>query len=188
MSIFKKIINYISKASIPTYKFENNRLYFKLKNNDFYEYLLDDYDVKTRYDPYVIHAYTLKTQNIYLEYIKDDPNTQWNGQALSLYEGFLTEKLKIKDFTLLEKKEIENYTFKIYEIDESFIIHIIYIYGSSSNIIIIDAKGNLYKNLREKLDREYQYKYDDKEKGQINFDISLVRENNQRGYFGYQNS
>ncbi|QDF28459.1 hypothetical protein [Halarcobacter anaerophilus] len=187
MGILKKIINYIAKASIPTYKFENNRLCFKLKNNDFYEYPVEDYDIKTRHDPYIIHAYTLKTKELFLEYIKDDQNTQWNGQALSLYEGFIKDKLKIKELTLLEKKEIDNYLFKIYEVDESFIIHIIYIFSSSSNTIIIDAKGDLYKNLRQKLENEYKYKYEEKQKGEINFDISLVKENNLGGYFGYQN-
>lgn len=188
MGFFKNIVDYIVKNSIPMYRFENNSLCFKLPDGNFYEYPVEDYDIKTRHDPYIIHAYTLKTKELFLEHIKNDQSTQWNGQALSLYKGFLRDKLKIKELNLLEKKEIGNYTFKIYEIDESFIIHIIYIFGSSSDTIIIDAKGSLYKGLRQKIEPLYEYKYEQKEKGEINFDISIVKENNLGGYFGLQNN
>lgn len=88
----KKVLDFIAKASIPLFKFENNHLFFKLKNDEFYEYELKNYDIKTRHDPFVLEAYTLNTEEIFLEYIRIDHNSRWNGQALSFYEGFFLKK------------------------------------------------------------------------------------------------
>lgn len=104
MGILKKIADFIAKASMPTYKFENNKLFFKLSNDQYYEYELNDYDIKTRHDSYINEAYTLSTNDIFMEYIKCDQNVQWKGQALSIYEGFIKEKLNINELDTLEKK------------------------------------------------------------------------------------
>ena len=184
MGFFKQITDYIARATLPIYKFENNRLFFKVENDQYYEYELVNYEIKTRHDPYVLEAYTLSTKDIFLEYIKNDSNVSWSGQALSLYEGFIKEKLKIDELKVLEDSDIGNYTFRVYNIDKSFVIHIIYIYTASSNIIIIDAKGVLYKALRQNLDTSYKYSFDDMNRGEINFNISMVKENCLRGYFG----
>ncbi|WP_072682583.1 hypothetical protein [Arcobacter sp. LA11] len=183
MGFFDKILKFIAKASIPTFKFEDNKLHFKVKSEEYYEYDLGTYDIKTRHDPFIMEAYTLNTQDIFLEYIRVDHNTQWNGQALSLFEGFFVEKLNIRDFETIEKKDIEHYTFKTYRINESFVIHSIAIYTVVSDIIILDTKGDLYKNLLFRLDGNYQYKFDKEEKGDINFNISMVKENCFKGFF-----
>ena len=183
MGFFNKIAKFIASASIPTYKFEDNKLIFKVKAEEFYEYDLSNYEIKTRHDSYVIEAYTLNNQDIFLEYIRLDNTTTWNGQALSLYESFFKEKLNIKEFNTMEKKELGNYVFKTYKINDSFVLHMIYIYTTNSDIIILDTKGNLYKNLLFRLDGKYEYKFENEEKGDINFNISLVKENSLKGFF-----
>jgi hypothetical protein len=183
MGFFNKIINFLATASIPTFKFDDNKLIFKVKAEEFYSYDLENYEIKTRHDSYVLEAYTLSTEDIFLEYIRLDNNSTWNGQALSLFEGFLKEKLNIKEFETLEKKEINTYTFKTYKINNSFIIHMVYIYSVNTDIIILDTKGNLYKNLLFRLDGNYVYKFDDEEKGDVNFNISMVKENTIRSFF-----
>lgn len=188
MGLLTKIVNFIAKASIPTFKFENNQLHFKLKNDEFYEYDLVSYEIKTRHDSYILEAYTLYTEDIFLEYIRLDPSAAWRAQPLSLYEGFFKEKLAIKEFLVVEKKEIGNYTFKIYKIEDSFVFHMIYISTAISDIMIIDTKGELYKNLLFRLDGKYIYKYEDEEKGSINFNISMVKENAIRGFFHAEES
>ncbi|WP_321314877.1 hypothetical protein [Halarcobacter sp.] len=184
MGILKKIADFIAKASMPTYKFENNKLFFKLSNDQYYEYELNDYDIKTRHDSYINEAYTLSTNDIFMEYIKCDQNVQWKGQALSIYEGFIKEKLNINELDTLEKKEIDNYIFKLYNVDNSFVLHMIYIYSPVLNIMILDTKGDLYKNLLLKLDSKYEYKYSTYNRGDVNFNISIVKENSIRSYFG----
>lgn len=188
MGFFQKIANFIAKASIPTFKFENNQLSFKLKNEEFYNYDINNYEIKTRHDSYVLEAYTLFTQDIFLEYIRLDSSAAWRGQALSLYEGFFKIKLQIKDLSVIEKKEIGNYTFKIYKVDENFILHMIYVSTAISDIMIVDTKGELYKNLLFRLDGKYIYKYENEEKGSVNFNISMVKENAIRRFFYVEES
>ncbi len=183
MGFFSKIVKFIATASIPIYKFEDNKLIFKITADEFFEYELFEYEIKTRHDSYVIEAYTLNNQDIFLEYIKLDSNSQWNGQALSLYETFFKEKLNIKEFETIEKKEINNYTFKIFKVNDSFILHLIYIYTVNSDIIILDTKGKLYKGLLSRLDKFYKYNFPKEEKGDINFNISMVKENSLKGFF-----
>ncbi len=59
----------------------------------------------------------------------------------------------------------------------------IHIYMVDTDIIIVDMKGELYKNLLFRLDGKYLYKYDKVEKGNVNFNISLVKENCLRSFF-----
>lgn len=183
MGIFSKIANFIAKASIPVFKFENNHLHFKLRDDEFYEYDLKEYDIKTRHDSYVHEAYTLTSSDVFLEYIRIDSNTTWAGHPLSVFEGFFKEKLLIKSMETIEKKVIGHFTFETIKVDESFVIHMIHIYMANIDVIIVDAKGDLYKNLLFRLDGNYLYKYDNEEKGNINFNISLVKENIIRGFF-----
>jgi len=177
MGFFTKVLKFIAKASIPTYKFDDNKLYFKVKSEEFYEYELGEYDIKTRHDPFVLEAYTLGNKDIFIEYIKIDNNSQWIGHALSLYEGFFKEKLVIKSMDTIEKKEIGQYVFKTYKINDSFVLHLIYIYTAVLDVIILDTKGELYKQLLFRLDGNYEYKFDNEEKGDVNFNISMVKEN-----------
>lgn len=59
----------------------------------------------------------------------------------------------------------------------------IYVYSISSELFVIDVKGNLYKNLLLSLNKNYKYCYENEQKGDINFNISLVKENSMRGFF-----
>lgn len=183
MGFLKNLFNNFMKLSRPVYSFVDNQLQFKINSDFFYKYTLDDYDIKTRHDPYILEAYTLASGDIFLEYIRDDFNTSWNGQALSLYEGFFKEKLKINTFEVKESIELDSYVFKTFLVDDSFILHLIYIYDVSSNVIIIDTKGQLYKDLLRSLKDNYTYKFEDEVKGEINFNISIVKENSIKGYF-----
>lgn len=100
---------------------------------------------------------------------------------------FFKEKLGIKTFKKLEELEVNNYTFKVFKIDNSFVLHTIYISTVISDIIIIDMKGNLYKNLLFRLEGKYEYTFEKEDKGSVNFNISLIKENCLRGYLGANN-
>lgn len=187
MGIFQKIIRAIAHASMPIYKFENNAISFKTDTEEYFEYELKDYDMKTRHDPFVVDAYTINNDEIFLEYVKTDTNTAWNGQALSMYEDFFKEKLQIKEFETLEKEEVSNYTFKVKKVDDVFILHIIYIWAVNTDVFIIDMKGDLYKKLLSEFELDYKYRFEEEEKGHVNFNISLVKENCLKGFFNASN-
>lgn len=184
MGFFQKIISSLSKMSIPIFLFDehNVQLSFKLKNDNRYLYNLEPYEIKTRHDSYVIHAYTLKTSSIYLEYINLDSFSSWNGLSRGFYEKLLTDRLKVK-LELVERIEIDNYEFSTYKVDEQFILHLIFIWEVNKDIFILDTKGKLYKELLSSLKDGYIYKFDDEEKGSVNFDISLVKENSIKQFF-----
>lgn len=182
MGFIKDLFGNFMKLSRPVFSFVDNQLQFKINSDFFFKYTLEDYDVKTRHDPYIFEAYTLHNEDIFLEYIKDDFNTNWNGQALSLYEGFFKEKLRIYSWEVLESIDIDPYTFKTIKINNNFVLHIVYVYDISTNVIIIDTKGDLYKNLHVCLNANYEYKFANDLKGEINFNISLVKENSIKGF------
>lgn len=183
MGFFKKIMKSILQASIPPFVFENNQLNFHLSNEDTISYDLGTYDLKTRHDPYSFEAYTLKNSDIHLEYIKLDINASWNGLSRSFYESLLKEKLKLKSMDVLKREEFGHFEFTTYKINDSFILHLIFIWEVQKDIFIIDTKGELFKDLLTHLKDDYVYEYDNEEKGSINFDISLVKNNAFHSYF-----
>lgn len=185
MGFFQKIFSSLSKMSRPIFSFDehSNQLSFKLSNDERFRYDLEPYEIKTRHDSYAIHAYTLKTESLYLEYINLDSFSSWNGLSRSLYEKLLKEKLKVK-LEILERVELDHYEFSTYKVDEQFVLHLIFIWETDKDILILDTKGELYKGLLKSLKNTYTYKFDDEEKGKVNFDISLVKENSIKQYFG----
>ena len=62
---------------------------FKIDSDNTFKYTLSNIDTKTRHDPYIIDAYTLSANEIYLEYIHTDIDVSWNGQALSFFISLL---------------------------------------------------------------------------------------------------
>ena len=183
MSFLKKIIKSIFQISIPTFSFENNQLRFLINDDETFNYDLGEYDMKTRHDPYILEAYTLKNSDIHLEFVKTDANASWNGKSRSFYESLIKSSLKLKSMELLKREEIGHYEFSTYKIDDSFVIHLIYIWEVHKDVFIIDTKGKLFKTLISKYKKDYIYEYEDEEKGSVNFDISLVKNNAFNAYF-----
>lgn len=177
----------ILQASIPPFTFENNQFNFHLPNDKTVTYELHHYDMKTRHDPYAFEAYTLKNQEIHLEYIKVDSNTTWNGDSRGFYESLLKEKLKIKSLEVVKRENYGHFEFSTYKVDDSFILHMIFIWETHKDVFILDTKGKLFQKLLSNLDENYSYAYENEEKGSVNFDISLVKNNAFNSYFNQSN-
>lgn len=178
-SIFKSI----KKLSRPYFTLEENELKFKIDSDTFYKFPILNVETKTRYDSYVLEAYTLKADNLHLEYIHTADDISWNGQALSFFKDLLKDNIKAKSMELLEEKEFVHYEFMVYKINDYFILNIIYIYEINKEIFIIDTDGELYENLLKNFDKNYTYDF---EKKPINFkdlNISLVKNNAMKSYF-----
>lgn len=183
MGFFKNIINNILQASKPSFVFENNELRFHLHNDKTYTYDLGTYDLKTRHDPYAMEAYTIKNSDIHLEFIHRDHTSEWNGFSRGYYESLLKEELKLKSLEALKREEFGQFEFTTYKVNDNFIIHFIFIWSTHRDIFIIDTKGELFKKLLTLSKKDYTYEYDNEEKGNINFDISLVKKNAFNAYF-----
>ncbi|MDN5101708.1 hypothetical protein O8C99_00765 [Aliarcobacter butzleri] len=180
----KMIFKTITKLSRPYVSLEENDLKFKIDSDNTFKYTLSNIDTKTRHDPYIIDAYTLSANEIYLEYIHTDIDVSWNGQALSFFISLLKDNIKAKDFDLLEKEEFSHYEFLTYKVDNSYFLNVIYIYEVSKEVFIVDKKAELYEKLLKNFKKDYVYRF---EKDSNNIpkieNLSLVKNNAMNSYF-----
>jgi hypothetical protein len=183
---FKSIFKSIKKLSRPYFSLEENELKFKIDSDTFYRFPILNVETKTRHDSYVLEAYTLKIDNLYIEYIHTADDISWNGQALSFFKDLLKDSIKAKSMELLEKIEFGHYEFLVYKINDYFILNIIYIYEINKEIFIIDTKGELYENLLKNFDKTYSYKFEKKPIPFENLNLSLVKNNAMKSYFTLQ--
>jgi hypothetical protein len=188
MNFFKKILKSIAKASLPVFSFDENELKFQIDSNEMLSYPLDNFDFKTRHDPYTVEAYTIKNQELFLEHIRLDNDCIWNTDAFGAYKSFFKDKLKLKSMQLVEEHNFDNYTFSTYKIDNQFFIHLIHIYEMHKDTFIVDSKGKLYTKLLTALKGQFTYEYANEEKGDIHFEMSLTKENAFASYFRHLGS
>ncbi|AXX91926.1 hypothetical protein CPU12_06300 [Malaciobacter molluscorum LMG 25693] len=183
MGFIKTILKSFFKVSRPIFSMQEDILRFKVNSDYFYEVALENFEIKTRHDPYVIDAYTLKTKYIYLEHIKVDNDVVWNADALSIYENFLIEQLKLKHIKKVEHKKFNHYDFIIYEVDSVFIIPLIYIWEGSKDVFILDFESSLYKKLLSQMQKDYIFEFKNENILKVDFDSSLVKLNAFKSYF-----
>lgn len=180
----KMIFKTITKLSRPYVSLEENDLKFKIDSDNTFKYTLSNIDTKTRHDPYIIDAYTLSANEIYLEYIHTDIDVSWNGQALSFFISLLKDNIKAKNFDLVEKEEFSHYEFLTYKVDNSYFLNVIYIYEVSKEVFIVDKKAELYEKLLKNFKKDYVYRF---EKNNNNIpkieNLSLVKNNAMNSYF-----
>lgn len=180
----KMIFKTITKLSRPYVSLEENDLKFKIDSDNTFKYTLSNIDTKTRHDPYIIDAYTLSANEIYLEYIHTDIDVSWNGQALSFFISLLKDNTKAKNFDLVEKEEFSHYEFLTYKVDNSYFLNVIYIYEVSKEVFIVDKKAELYEKLLKNFKKDYVYRF---EKDSNNIpkieNLSLVKNNAMNSYF-----
>ena len=179
----KSVFKTISKLSRPYFSLEENDLKFKIDSDNFYKFPITNIETKTRYDSYVLEAYTLKADNLHIEYIHTADDISWNGQALSFFKDLLKESLKARKMKILEQKEFGHYEFLVYKIDDYFILNLIYIYEINKEVFILDTKGELYENLLKNFDKSYVYHFENKPIDFVNLNLSLVKNNAMKSYF-----
>jgi hypothetical protein len=183
IDIFKSLFKTISKLSQPYFILEENQLKFRTDIDTFYTFPITNIEIKTRYDSYVLEAYTLKADNLYIEYIHTQNDVSWNGQALSFFKDLLKDTIKAKSMDLLEKKEFGHYEFLVYKIDYEYILNIIYIYEVNKEIFIIETEAKLYEDLLKNFDKTYVYKFDKKRVDFTDLNLSLAKNNAMKNYF-----
>ncbi len=185
--IFEALSKNIINLSRPIFTFEDNALKFKVDSQHYYTYDLNNYETKTRHDSYILEAYTLKSENLFVEYVNVDHDVNWNGLASSLFLGLFKEKLPITSMHIVEKKEFENYEFITYKINDDFTLNFIYIYELHKDIFIIEKNADLYINLLKSFNKDYIYKFDTKQELEFDINLSIVKENALNGYFKLDN-
>ena len=180
----KMIFKAITKLSRPYVSLEEYDLKFKIDSDNTFKYTLSNIDTKTRHDPYIIDAYTLSANEIYLEYIHTDIDVSWNGQALSFFISLLKDNIKAKNFDLVEIEEFSHYEFLTYKVDNSYFLNVIYIYEVSKEVFIVDKKAELYEKLLKNFKKDYVYRFEKNDSNVPNIEnLSLVKNNAMNSYF-----
>ena len=183
INAFNSFFKTIKKLSRPYFSLEENELKFKIDSDTFYKFPILNIETKTRYDSYILDAYTLKADNIHLEYIHTDNDVSWNAQALSFFKDLLKESINVYSMDLLEKKEFRHYEFLVYKINGQYILNVIYIYEINKEVFIVDTKGELYENLLKNFDKNYVYKFEKNQMDFMDLNFSLVKNNAMKSYF-----
>lgn len=180
---FKLLFKSLKKLSRPYFTLEENQLKFKIDSDNFYFFPITNIETKTRHDPYVLEAFTLSANQLYVEYIHTDSDTVWNGQAFSFFIGLLKRDIRAKSMELLEKKEFRHYELLVYKIDNSYILNLIYIYEINKEIFIVDLKGDLYEELLQNFEKDYKYEFDRNKKINLTLNTSVAKNNAIHSYF-----
>lgn len=183
LDAIKDIFKKIRKLSRPYFTLEDNQIRFKIDSDTFYNFPVENLEIKTRHDSYIIDAYTINTNDIYVEYIHTDNDVVWTGLALPFFIDTLKANLKIRNMELLEKKEFDPYEFLTYKIDNEYILNIIHIYEVDKEIFIVDKKSNLYEDLIKMFEKNYIYPFEKNSKISLYMNFSLVKNNAIYGYF-----
>lgn len=183
MGFLKSVLKYFIKMSRPLFSFEDNKLKFKISSDLFYFHDITDFETKTRHDPYVYEAYTIKNDSLFIESIKVSNDVSWRGLPSSLFFDLFKSKLKIKKTELLEHIEYDGYEFKVYKLNDHLIINFIYIYEIRKDVFILDINANLYENLLKQFNESYVYKFDRNENEKLAIKLSLVKENAIKDFF-----
>lgn len=112
MSFLKRLFDSVAKISLPIFNFDksNGLLSFKKNDSSYFTYSLGASVFKQRTDSLVLEGYTVNSKNIFLEYVRLNSSSQWNGLSTSLYFNFLKDELKI-DIEVLERHSFKNYDF-----------------------------------------------------------------------------
>ncbi|QKF72918.1 hypothetical protein AFAEC_0736 [Aliarcobacter faecis] len=179
----KFIFKRVTKLSIPYFSLEENDLKFKITSEYSYKFPISNIETKTRHDAYVVDAYTLKTKEIYVEYIHIYYDASWNGQALGHFLSLLKENIFAKNFDLVDSYEFNHYEFRTYFVDNSYYLNIIYLYENSKEIFIIDKKFSLFQGLLRNFKKNYTFTFDEKFNLDLDFSFSLVKKNATNNYF-----
>jgi hypothetical protein len=180
---FKSVFKTLKKLSRPYFTLEENELKFKIDSDNFYLFPISNIETKTRHDPYVLEAFTLSANQLYIEYIHTDADVSWNGQAFSFFKNLLRHEIKAKSMDLIEKKEFGHYEFASYKIDNSYILNLIYIYEINKEVFIVDLYGDLYENLLKNFEKDYIYSFEKNKNLDLNLNTSIVKNNAIYGYF-----
>lgn len=181
---FKKV----TKLSIPYFSLEENDLRFKITSDYSFKYPISNIETKTRHDAYVLDAYTLKTKELYLEYIHTYENTTWSGASFGYFLSILKDEVAAKKFELVDNYEFSHYEFKTYFVDDTYYLNTIYLYDGNKEIFIVDKRYLLYEALIRNFKKDYSFKFEEKFNLDLDLNFSLTKQNGLNNYFKVSSS
>jgi hypothetical protein len=133
-------------------------------------------------------SYTIRDKNeiygnLFIEYISLEHSCVWNGLSTSFFESDFKHKQNLSSMEVVEEFDIKTYNFKTYLINKKSYMNLIYIYGVSKDILIVDYDGKLYDKVLKVFKPDYVNKYIQKERYNSSYNESLVQNNIFNEYF-----
>ncbi len=183
VNILKFIFKKITKLSVPYFSLRENSLGFKITSEFIYIYDISNIYTKQRHDAFVLSAYTLKSDELYLEYIEFQNDVLWQQDAFGAFLNEVKDELKFTSFELLEKLNFSKYEFRTYKIDDEYILSFIHLQELHKDIFIVDKKMELYEKLIQNFKKDYSFRYKEYKKINQDFSFSLTKSNSFKNYF-----
>jgi hypothetical protein len=121
---------------------------------------------------------------LFIENIQLESNCHWNGLASGYFTYEFRTRMKFKTFELVDRFIKQNYEVSTYKVDGEKYLSIIEMYSVNNNVFILDNSGKLSVELIKLLDANYEYKYSDLPRADVQYDFSLVKNNAIYSYFG----
>ncbi|MGB5920304.1 hypothetical protein [Arcobacter sp.] len=135
-----------------------------------------------------INSYTLKDDNkkygnLFLENIQLSTDCHWNGSVTGFFTYELKTRMKFKSFELVDRFSKDYYEISTYKVNNEKYVSIIDMYTVNSDVLIIDNNGKLSQEIIKILDPEFNFKYVNAPRTDINYNYSLVKFNMFNSYF-----
>ena len=136
------------------------------------------------YPGFCVHeAFTLNSQDIFLEKIRLDANCSWNGLPRGFFVSLFKDKLKLTSLKMIENTPFEKYELSVFKVNGSAYVSLIHHYGVFNDLFIWDFEGSLYEKLRHTLTQKpLRKKLQPRFKP--NYNHALARYNFFHGYYG----
>jgi hypothetical protein len=131
----------------------------------------------------VSEAFTLKSEDIFLEKIQLDSNCNWNGLPRGFFTYLFKDKLKLKSFRMQENIEVDNYELSMYKVNGSSYVSLIHIYGVFNDLFIWDFEGSFYEKVLSSITHK-PLRQIQQPRFKANYNHALARYNFIHSYYG----
>lgn len=95
----------------------------------------------------ITEAFTIKSEDIFMEKIQLGSNCHWNGFSRGFFTSLFDEKLKLKRLKMTENVDVKNYELSMYQVNDTSYVGLIYVYGTFTDVLIWDYDGAFYEEV-----------------------------------------
>jgi hypothetical protein len=132
---------------------------------------------------YILKDDNKKYGNLFLENIELTNNCHWNGSASGFFTYELKTRMKFKSFELVDRFTKDYYEISTYKVNDEKYVSIIDMYTVNRDVLIIDNSGKLSQEIIKTLNPNFNFKYVNAPRTDIDYNFSLVKFNTFNGYF-----
>lgn len=130
-----------------------------------------------------VSSYTKSLDTLFIEYINLDISCNWTALPRSYFEELYKNSLGIKNLSLIESLDYDEYQFNTYLIDNKYYMNLIWQSKNTEEKFILDNKGLYFDKLIRTFNKNYKNISLDKKRFTKDYNTSLVENNILGSYF-----